>query len=380
MSPYSGMNLAEIKVECRRYGISIYGKKRDLEKKLLEALVKRTRNTLHQYPAAATRPFYPSKTLAELRTEARARKLPVSVTKDALIKRLRDADWREWDSRLQTFPQFAKLPIEIQEYIWQYSLPGPRVLAAAHTRSCGPRGLYFPKVDHTPNPAALNTCRLSRAVALKRYRLVFGTNNIYADLEGGDMFYIGPYNRSFGIGLNDLWRCEVGKDLPTAVIADLERVTHILLSLSVYEWYRHLFRLPQGLEDRENEHLKNDLSRFKSLKNVSLVCGGLDECDPNRSPGQVHVENDILKFKPMDAGDYWSYHPKETAVAIQSHFYKSPTEEEIARGLPEMQLVEVYRVPDAPRREVQDAKGEAQTELYVSLLTYVGPMSLISEV
>jgi hypothetical protein len=35
------MSMAELKVECRRYGISTYGKKRELEKKYLEAVVKR---------------------------------------------------------------------------------------------------------------------------------------------------------------------------------------------------------------------------------------------------------------------------------------------------------------------------------------------------
>ena len=36
-----------------------------------------------------------------------------------------------------------------------------------------------------PNPAQLFVCTESRAVALKRYKLVFGTGNVYADSEGG---------------------------------------------------------------------------------------------------------------------------------------------------------------------------------------------------
>lgn len=366
MSLYSGMSFAEIKVECRRYGISTYGKKKELEQRLLEALVKRTKDTLHQWASATPSKFYPSMTLAELKIELRTRKLPISGTKDSLVDRLRDADWKEWDSRLKTFPQFAKLPVEIQEYIWQYSLPGPRILATAHTRSGGPDGLYFPKVDHTPNPAALSACHLSRKIALKRYRLVFGTNNIYADLEGGDILYIAAFGRSYLIGPHDLWECKAEKEPAATVIADLEKVTHLLLPYS-FNFYRHRVRLPHGVEDRENPALRDHLARFKSLKTLSLCCGGSDYWGSDRPPGQMYVEYDIMRFKPMDAGDYWSYHPKEAMVAIKRHFYQNPTEEEITRGIPECQLVEVHRIPDAPRREIQNAKGEEHAELYVSL-------------
>jgi hypothetical protein len=368
MAVYTGFSFAEIKVECRRYGISTYGKKSELVQKLLESLVKRMKETLYKTANATNKTFYPSMTLPEIKTELKARKLPVSGTKDALVQRLRDADWKEWDSRLQTFPQFAQLPVEIQEYIWQYSLPGPRVLATAHTRSGGPNGLYFPKVDHTPNPAALSTCRLSRKIALKRYRLVFGTNNIYANLEGGDIFYIAPFSRSFLFGRRDLWECENGKKDPAAtVIADLEKVTHLLLGYS-FAFYRNQIRLPQALEDRENSRLRTDLTTFKSLKTLSLSCGGSDDGGTHRSPGQTYVEYDIMKFKPMDAGDYWSYHPKETALAIKSCLCENPSDEDIARGIPEVQLVEVHRLPDTPCRELQDANGQEHAELYVRLL------------
>lgn len=74
-----------------------------------------------------------------------------------------------------------------------------------------------------------------------------------------------------------------------------------------------------------------------------------------------------MKFKPMDAGDYWSYSPKETAVAVKDNFYPKPTEEQIARGIPAMQLVEVYRIKDAPCREIEDAKGLPHSDLFVSL-------------
>jgi hypothetical protein len=295
--------------------------------------------------------------------EARGRNLHVSGTKKAVVKRLRDADWKEWNSRLQIFPQFAKLPVEIQEYLWECSLLGPRVLAAALKRSGGLNGLYFPKVDHTPNPAALSTCHLSRTVTLKRYRLVFGTNNTYADLEGGDMFYIGPYNRSFSIDSDRFRECEDENNPPIAIISDLERVAHILLSLSVYESYRHASHVEQYSHYREDPQLKRDLLMFKSLKKVSLVYGRFDDRRDDRRQVQVYIEDNIMRFKPLDAGNYWSYHPKAVAVAIKSHFYKTATEEEILKGIPEMSLVEAYRILDAPLSKFRDGKCELPTKL-----------------
>ena len=366
MSPYAGMSKVELKAECRRYGLSTYGKMMDLETNLLKALVKRTNDTIRQYPAALTRPSYLSNTVPELRAEARARKLHVSGTKDAVVKRLRDADWKEWNCRLQLFPQFAKLPVEIQEYIWEYSLPGPRILAAALKRPGGLNGLYFPKVDHTPNPTALSACHLSRTIALKRYRLVFGTKNTYADLEGGDIFYIGPHSRSFCINSERFWECEDENNPPIAVISDLERVTHILLSLSVYGSYTHAYQVERYSQYREDPQLKRDLLMFKSLKKVSLVCGGYDDCRDDRPQGQVYIEHDIMRFLPLDAGNYWSYHPMAVAVATKSHFYETATEEEIVRGIPTIDLVEAHRIPDPRLIKFRDAKSELPTQLYVS--------------
>ena len=84
-----------------------YGRKDDLEQKSIEALVKRAKATLYKMGDATNRTFYPSMTLSALKNDLRARRLPLSGTKDALIQRLRDADWEEWSSRLQSFPQFA---------------------------------------------------------------------------------------------------------------------------------------------------------------------------------------------------------------------------------------------------------------------------------
>ena len=186
-------------------------------------------------------------------------------------------------------------------------------------------------------------------------------------MEGGDIFYVAPFSRSFFFSGRDLWDCEdAGKNPAATVIADLEKITHLMLGYS-FDTYRLQSRLPHGLDDRENLQLRTDLSRFKSLKTLSLCCRGSDWWGNPRLAGQVYVEYDIMKFKPMDDRHYWSYHPVETAVAIKSHFYENQLEEDISKGIPEMQLVEVHRLPDDPCRELQAANGEEYTELYVSL-------------
>src|SRR3954454_10853450 len=70
--------------------------------------------------------------------------------------------------------------------IWRKSLPGPRTLCFA--QAIDTEKLYFPKKHHASNPAALSTCQTSRQVALERYKLVFGTSHVYADLLGGTYY------------------------------------------------------------------------------------------------------------------------------------------------------------------------------------------------
>jgi hypothetical protein len=44
--------MVEIRVECGRYGIPPYGKKRDLQKQLIEAYIKRTQEKLYEVSQA----------------------------------------------------------------------------------------------------------------------------------------------------------------------------------------------------------------------------------------------------------------------------------------------------------------------------------------
>jgi hypothetical protein len=100
------------------------------------------------------------------------------------------------------FLWFNKLPYDIRHRVWEDTLPGPRTLCPATPRPVqvgddwvfndDSTVLFFPKIHHTPNLAALSVCQESRRIALKRYRLCFGTPNVYADLDI-DILYFGPW-------------------------------------------------------------------------------------------------------------------------------------------------------------------------------------------
>jgi 2EXR family/SAP domain len=153
----------------------------------------------------------------DLRDECKHRGLDHHGTKYDLICRLSQADVDsrtpegkilDYERRLKAhqekrpadivpFRKFKSLPPELRDLVWEYSLPGPRTLCPG-TRIWGETAegwaedttvLYFPKDQHTPNPSALSVCRESRKIALQRYRLCFGTPNVYADLTRDILFF-----------------------------------------------------------------------------------------------------------------------------------------------------------------------------------------------
>ena len=56
------------------------------------------------------------------------------------------------------FPQFQLLPVEVRLMIWEYSLPGPRVLTVSNTRGRDPYKHHFREDDNLPNPGMLSVC------------------------------------------------------------------------------------------------------------------------------------------------------------------------------------------------------------------------------
>lgn len=79
----------------------------------------------------------------------------------------------------------------------------------------GEEVLTFPKRHQPPNPLALSVCRESREVALRKYRLCFGTTNVYANLDT-DIIFFSPYPREiteFGDLHKGRFRSEVVDDV-----------------------------------------------------------------------------------------------------------------------------------------------------------------------
>ncbi|KAB8292451.1 hypothetical protein EYC80_008170 [Monilinia laxa] len=106
--------------------------------------------------------------------------------------------------KIVPFIRFADLPPEICDIVWEFSLPGPRILYLdgnsrpiydKNTQSSSD-SFQFLKYHNPPNPSALLTCRASRAVALKRYRIIPhpGFGIVYADFASGDSIYIDEHN------------------------------------------------------------------------------------------------------------------------------------------------------------------------------------------
>lgn len=118
-----------------------------------------------------------------------------------------EAEKKRTIADIVTFQRFPHLPPEVRLIVWECSLPGPRVLSVSDCRKGSSAMLHFREHDNESNPVALSVCRESRHVALQKYRLCFGTPNIYADLNS-DILYFGSHWRMIDIFLwdNFLWR------------------------------------------------------------------------------------------------------------------------------------------------------------------------------
>ncbi|CZR58348.1 uncharacterized protein PAC_08240 [Phialocephala subalpina] len=265
------------------------------------------------------------------------------------------------------------IDLEIRLMIWELSLPGPRVLTVSDYRRCSDRQpflspcslqklvlmcsrLLFPKEDNPPNPAALSTCRESRAVALKRYRLCFGAPNLYADLPGGDILHFGvhwefcewvfrdggvllnwvekdgdshscdPLTEDFGDYVDDnSWkRCA----LSAPVVADLKVVKHIAIREQIWQEYSQRITWYSGLNGCD---LRIYFEELPTLETVMLVHGGREDITGfYTTPGHNEIEDKLSHLYPPF---------RETGL--------SKTEE--AEGVPEIKVVKANRMPRIPR-------------------------------
>jgi hypothetical protein len=217
-------------------------------------------------------PTYSSMMLTELHSLLRNSHLAIGGGKPKLVDRLVSDDANRASER--GFPQFLRLPVEIQTFIWELSLPGPRVLSVDTSNSKAHK-IAFHSSSHAPNPAALSTCRTSRVAALKRYRLCFGTTNVYADLSGGDVLYFGQWDECLVLSVFWIWwrkPSDMDDSMPVfepSIRADLEEIRHIAIehySLSVlYNIGGVRTRHPQILGDVTGAaRLRDNLKKLKA--------------------------------------------------------------------------------------------------------------------
>ncbi|KAK1749313.1 hypothetical protein QBC47DRAFT_312173 [Echria macrotheca] len=96
------------------------------------------------------------------------------------------------------FSFFQRLPAEIRNMIWEYSLPEARVYEvldapSAKQKTPAQQGLMFANVHPEPPPALAAVCRESRYFVLHHYKpLTLGTTTKYVDLSR-DILLLEPY-------------------------------------------------------------------------------------------------------------------------------------------------------------------------------------------
>jgi hypothetical protein len=316
------------------------------------------------------------------------------------LKRLQNASL----SKIIPFPQFQNLPLEIREYIWDLSLPGPRVLTLGENRyapNC--ERLFFSRLFKARNPVALKVCKESRTVAKRRYKLCFGTGNVYADLKGGDILYFGPeyldghfLDTPWEILSETIWPeagtgygtgpIRVMKSLSEGLIRDLESVKHLaiarnLWNAGVYARFSHVTIGGIARGYHHGEFLRKRLRKWKGLERISLehgverienpvhevFIGGPVIEDPGfekkpidwRKPGHERLNVQLYKSHAPEIGE-WIEGRKEiegelNAVALLSRFDTMDlSDEEKERGIPEARLVDIKYVIDEPRRLRED--------------------------
>jgi hypothetical protein len=109
----------------------------------------------------------------------------------------------------RTFPQFRQLPPEIRRQIWQCSIQIPRVIEIRNPGPGTTKKLQDPGMMSTCRiPPVLHACQESRAEALTRYKLSFGTelsdgtpvlpSRVYVDFSQ-DIIYFGSNSNFYVI-------------------------------------------------------------------------------------------------------------------------------------------------------------------------------------
>lgn len=277
------------------------------------------------------------------------------------------------------FPKFNKFPKEIRQLIWKESLPGPRTICPGDPRyfkiqnppdiadferyQNEMKQMVFPKHYHTPNPSALRVCRESREIALTRYRLCFGTPNVYANLEI-DILYFGPW---YTLDLDEMWEWIqragdahpfVTYTLNPAVKADLEKVQRI--GIKYLEGWQEYDDTHGEFHKGNGWSLRRQLRAFKSLKEVLLSYDfdGDGGSPFFQLPGQIIVDNWDVHLEPPNYEDWdesededldpYDDLPRQRSENVLASFKGVITAKDGEHDIPEVKLVAFKHVPDVP--------------------------------
>ncbi|RDL38374.1 uncharacterized protein BP5553_02714 [Venustampulla echinocandica] len=229
-----------------------------------------------------------------------------------------------------SFHQFSRLPQEIRLMIWEFTWPGPRTIHVSRQLcprclfdgdillgdvntwkewtgvdpdDCGGCSHYLyastPHVNfhdlpftlvrlHRPeNPLALSVCREARNVSRQRFRLAFGTPDLFFDFEADSIFLDDPPLRYIigydGARNDDLIKWKEGPEirLPESLVyKDLMKVQNIVVSA---EMGISISREPESPQDltkvyRGGVVLREYLRYFKSLKVCTVMGEPLFSC------------------------------------------------------------------------------------------------------
>lgn len=315
MKAWTQFSVQEIRDELKRRGLDCTGSKSDI------------RNRLEQNNAYALLP--------RGQHEIHLRKL---------------ADFKQASlDKIVPCQHFQKLPAELRIMIWRFALPGPRVL---NTGCSEPDKLIFPKKDNQDNPALLSVCQQSRKVALEKYRLVFGTSNVYADLSC-DILYLGSG-----------WAKHFDLSFPWRARSDLQAIKNV--ALHPYCWHEYMtlswtMRNGRALRDRIKK-------TFPSIEKLLLVKknegpGGFFWANfPTLSsftPGHIHLER---THQTKSFRRFWMDFSSDTAnmgTILQS---------------PKLQFVEVARVLAIPGDDWDYYWGEPYVSTVITSLFSIADM------
>ncbi|KAI9651320.1 hypothetical protein NHQ30_001359 [Ciborinia camelliae] len=245
------------------------------------------------------------------------------------------------------FERFSDFPPEIRDCIWEFSLPGPRILSLRASLRNEVDDAVFPAdfqyfgAENPPNPSALTTCRDARAVARRRYQPILELRSglhcgrVYADVAGGDLLYIDDFNFDWRMDPYRVMRYyPIGHHQYDSFSTNLDRVERMIISQS---FLTHL--ISRGFPDNDISDLINGLQKLPNLKQLLLEVDSHDD-KWSDGPGTVQI-------RELFASDH-ARPDHRAASLVGNKLLSERTADDIAQGLRQVGFVSTSKVPNIP--------------------------------